>query len=730
MSDKKISELTALTGANVADTDLLPIVDTSATETKKITFGEFKSALDTATGFVRITGDTMTGNLSFGDNNKAIFGAGSDLQIYHNANNSYIQDVGTGKLHITSDGTGVSIDKGTSELMATFDIDGAVTLYHDNAAKLATTATGIDVTGTVTADGLTVDGGTYHKVVSTFPSTYVTNLQIGQQGNINNDASIDELLFNHTGTNAASNTLFKINSKNVLNIDTSGDISFYEPTGTTPKFFWDASAEELQLGDNLLALTPVTTGTTGSRISANGGGMLRLASGGSDKMYVLDSGNVGIGIGSPSSPLHVHSTTSGLPVTSGTTQTNGVFRLTSSATSGTIDFGMNGSNPWIQVTDYTGLNNNYNLLLNPNGGNVGIGTSSPTQQLDVTATGATNPIIVAQNTTASNGGAQIRAGNPQNTLIMGTDSNGGGLTGTANASYFYTTSTSPIVFLPNATERMRIDSSGSWMTGNTVARTASQYSNQGGASWYHPDQHFEISTTSNQAALEVGKNNANDGELIAFRKQGTTVGSIGTYSSRMYIGTGDVGLQFLDAADNILPINPSTPANRDGAIDLGAGAVRFKDLYLSGGVYLGGAVAANYLDDYEQGTWVPQIEALDGTNATMDASSHGEYIKVGNAVTVTARVVTTSAASIGGSRVYIDGLPFNASSGGAGYTATMAGYGTNLNIASGQSIGVITEPSEGRLRLRLWDATGGTTDLEPSEWSDDGHIWFSLTYTI
>jgi hypothetical protein len=63
MADKRISDLTALTGANVADTDLLPIVDTSATETKKITFGEFKTALDTATGFVRITGDTMTGAL-------------------------------------------------------------------------------------------------------------------------------------------------------------------------------------------------------------------------------------------------------------------------------------------------------------------------------------------------------------------------------------------------------------------------------------------------------------------------------------------------------------------------------------------------------------------------------------------------------------------------------------------------------------------------------------------
>jgi hypothetical protein len=86
------------------------------------------------------------------DNAKATFGdkAGGDLQIYHNANNSYIRDVGTGNLIIASDGTGVSIDKGTSENMATFDIDGAVTLYHDALPKLATTATGIDVTGDIT----------------------------------------------------------------------------------------------------------------------------------------------------------------------------------------------------------------------------------------------------------------------------------------------------------------------------------------------------------------------------------------------------------------------------------------------------------------------------------------------------------------------------------------------------------------------------------------------------
>jgi hypothetical protein len=63
MTDKKISELTAITGAVLSDTDLIPVVDVSVSETKKITFAEFKNALDTSTGFVRLTGDTMTGTL-------------------------------------------------------------------------------------------------------------------------------------------------------------------------------------------------------------------------------------------------------------------------------------------------------------------------------------------------------------------------------------------------------------------------------------------------------------------------------------------------------------------------------------------------------------------------------------------------------------------------------------------------------------------------------------------
>ena len=92
-------------------------------------------------------GVAVTGNATFGDNGKAIFGAGSDLQIYHSGTNSFIADEGSGNLYIGTNGTSVNITKGAGgESMATFGVDGAVTLYHDNAVKFATTSQGVDVT--------------------------------------------------------------------------------------------------------------------------------------------------------------------------------------------------------------------------------------------------------------------------------------------------------------------------------------------------------------------------------------------------------------------------------------------------------------------------------------------------------------------------------------------------------------------------------------------------------
>ena len=100
-------------------------------------------------------GSNPSGNITFGDNGKAIFGAGSDLQIYHDGSNSYIKDSGTGDLLIEGSDNIWLMKAGGSEVFLNTADDGAVTLYHNNAAKLATTSTGIDVTGVITTDGLT-----------------------------------------------------------------------------------------------------------------------------------------------------------------------------------------------------------------------------------------------------------------------------------------------------------------------------------------------------------------------------------------------------------------------------------------------------------------------------------------------------------------------------------------------------------------------------------------------
>ena len=96
-------------------------------------------------------GLTTTGNINFGDNDKAQFGASNDLQIYHDASHSYITDVGTGDLYIRG-GADLRLQTPTSENGIIVNQDSSVQVYFNNAVKLTTTSTGIDVTGTVLTD--------------------------------------------------------------------------------------------------------------------------------------------------------------------------------------------------------------------------------------------------------------------------------------------------------------------------------------------------------------------------------------------------------------------------------------------------------------------------------------------------------------------------------------------------------------------------------------------------
>jgi len=102
-------------------------------------------------------GGTMTGDTLHGDNVKAKFGTAPDLEIYHDGNHSYISEVGTGALKLKSDDFRVESASGTNLIKGVGDV---ASLYNAGNQKLATTSTGVSVTGTATANGLTATSTT------------------------------------------------------------------------------------------------------------------------------------------------------------------------------------------------------------------------------------------------------------------------------------------------------------------------------------------------------------------------------------------------------------------------------------------------------------------------------------------------------------------------------------------------------------------------------------------
>ena len=102
--------------------------------------------------------DTSLNQIRAQDNAKLCAGSSSDLEIYHNATNSYIDNY-TGHIYVrnnlsTDNGGNIYLQAKSGEDGIIVNDDGAVELYHDNSKKLETNNSGVTVTGTVTADGL------------------------------------------------------------------------------------------------------------------------------------------------------------------------------------------------------------------------------------------------------------------------------------------------------------------------------------------------------------------------------------------------------------------------------------------------------------------------------------------------------------------------------------------------------------------------------------------------
>lgn len=107
----------------------------------------------TANAALPKAGGTVTGNVILNDNVKALFGTGSDLEIYHAGAHSFIANTAsTGSLYLRS-AQNLLIQNNTENAIVCTE-DGAVTLYHNNVAKAATSATGITVTGAVSLSTL------------------------------------------------------------------------------------------------------------------------------------------------------------------------------------------------------------------------------------------------------------------------------------------------------------------------------------------------------------------------------------------------------------------------------------------------------------------------------------------------------------------------------------------------------------------------------------------------
>jgi cytoskeletal protein CcmA (bactofilin family) len=146
------------TGTSVfASLDISGDIDVDGTTNLDVV--DIDGAVDMASTLT-VTGEiTANGGIALGDSDKATFGASDDLQIYHNGSNSFIEDTGTGNLYVRGANNIFVQGSDANEALATFQQNGFVKLYHNNDERLATTSTGIDVTGTATMDNAEIGTG-------------------------------------------------------------------------------------------------------------------------------------------------------------------------------------------------------------------------------------------------------------------------------------------------------------------------------------------------------------------------------------------------------------------------------------------------------------------------------------------------------------------------------------------------------------------------------------------
>jgi hypothetical protein len=455
----------------------------------------------------------------------------------------------------------------------------AGTLSYADSAKLVTSSTGVDITGVLTSDGLTVDGASDLNGTVTVGTTYTTDIT---GNNIsffrNNGASYIQ----QKGGYALAFQTNDGSDRTRLNIESNGDISFYDSLGSSQSLFWDASAESLGIGTSSPdAPLVVEESAVSQTAQGNDFAVFKRNADGYLKIYSGNTNIGGIAFGDPDDPFI------------------GAIRYQHSTDH--LDFYVNNSERMRISSDGT-------VVLNNNAG-----SSDNTALKIIGGTAGQSSILLGD--TAVNNIGKIQYDHSNNSLN----------------------------FTTNSDLAATIDSSGNLLVGTTDTNGGISSSDTDGSAIALSGSTGQVYFTSAQATASAGSvgyfnRKTTDGDIVQFRKDGVTVGNIGvdafdnfTVSSEreLIISTDRTVSRSYVLGDGGTSNGVFYPVT-DNDPDLGQSGKRWKDLYLGGGVYLGGTGSANLLDDYEEGTFGVGI-AGDATGGT-DGNSYGQYVKIGSIV--------------------------------------------------------------------------------------------------
>jgi hypothetical protein len=338
------------------------------------------------------------------------FASGSN--IFGNSSDDTHQFTGsmllTGSLTVTTTGTEFQVNAGG------VNIGNALTDSHILSGSLRVNPNGLFVSSSgnvgigTTSPGSTLDVQTSSGIGSStasglarfITSGTTTGISVGQS---NNERKLDIGSY-YIGVTGEQLELNAINSYPIIlntggsermRITAAGNVLI----GTTT-----SNSHKLEIVSNVSGSAlriDVTSGSNGISMSPGAIFGIDKPGVGGGTFIINSSGNVGILTASPDQKLVINQgvtgTGQGIPASSGTNQ-NGILRLRPAVGvyGETFDFGMNVSSTyaWIQATNASGLETNYSIAINPNGGNVGIGNTSPSTKLHVTGTISSNDLLL------------------------------------------------------------------------------------------------------------------------------------------------------------------------------------------------------------------------------------------------------------------------------------------------------------------------------------------------